>query len=138
MKRAHREYFLRNLNNGGFTIIEILIAIILLSTIISGIIPLFTKAISTNQASRNKLYAYQSASAEIENMRNTSFAGITNHNFSVSGIGTATGTVTVSNVIDGSVQTGILDVTATVSWPFKGRNEIIQLKTYIAEKGMSQ
>ena len=122
----------------GFSVIELLIVIVFLTTIVSGIIPLFAKAISTNKASRNKLYAYQAANAEIENMRNTSFSNLADHSFSVPGVAGSSGTVVVTNVIDGSPETGILKATVVVSWPYKSKTENITLVTYIAEKGINQ
>lgn len=126
------------INKNGFTIIELLITLIFLTTIISGIIPLLTKAISANKNSKNKLYAYQAASSEIEDMRNTDYTSIATHNFSVPGVTGAQGTVTVTDVIDGSAQTGILKATATVSWTFKDKNENVNIVTYFAQKGMNQ
>ncbi|PIZ01072.1 hypothetical protein COY62_00370 [bacterium (Candidatus Howlettbacteria) CG_4_10_14_0_8_um_filter_40_9] len=125
-------------NHNGFTLIELLITLIFFTAIISGIIPLLTKAISVNKNSKNKLYAYQAASSEIENMRNTDYDSIASHNFSVSGVSGAQGTVTVTDVIDGSAQTGILKATATVSWTFKDKNENVDIVTYFAQKGMNQ
>lgn len=122
----------------GFSIIELLIAIVFLAVITSAILPLFTRAISANKESKNKLYAYQAANAEIENLRSTSFANLTSYNFSVPNIPDAQGTVSLSNIIDGSPRTGILKATVSVSWPYKQKNENITLVTYIAEKGINQ
>lgn len=122
----------------AFSIIELLIVIVFLTTIVSGIIPLFAKAISTNKASKNKLYAYQAANAEIENMRNTSFSSLSDHTFSIPGVYNAQGTVTLTDVIDGFPQTGILKATVMVTWPYKNKTENITLVTYIAEKGINQ
>ncbi|MCL5093523.1 MAG: prepilin-type N-terminal cleavage/methylation domain-containing protein [Patescibacteria group bacterium] len=124
--------------NQGFTILEILITIILLSTIAVTIIPLFTRGIALNKNSKNKLYAYEAARSEIEKMRSSSFNSLNNHSFSVAGVSQATGTVTVDSNVNGSSQTDIIKVTALVTWPFNGRNEEIRLETYIAEKGINQ
>lgn len=125
-------------SQSGFTIIELLITLIFFTAIISGIIPLLTKAISKNKEAKNKLYAYQAASSEIESMRNTAYENITSHNFSVYGIAGAQGTVTVTDVIDGAPQTGILKATASVTWTFKDKNESSEIVTYFAQKGMNQ
>jgi len=122
----------------GFTLVELLIVILLLSTVAASIIPLYTRAIASNHSSRNKLYAYQGAHAEIERLRSANFDTIENHPFSIPGLSLATGTITVDEEIDGVVQTDIIKVTATVNWTFSGKNEEIKVVTYITEKGINQ
>lgn len=122
----------------GFSIVELLIVLVFMTTIISGILPLFAKAISVNKANKNKLYAYQTANAEIENMRNTPYLDLANYSFTIPGLSTATGTVVLSDVIDGSPQVGIVEATVTVTWPYKSKSESIEIVTYIAEQGMGQ
>lgn len=122
----------------GFSIIELLIVIIFLSAIAAGVIPLFAKAIATNKASKDKLYAYEAAHAEIESMRSGAFIDVVDHTFYIPGLNIATGNMVVDDEINGSPQSDIVEVTATVSWPKKGGTESIEIITYIAEKGINQ
>lgn len=120
----------------GFSIIELLFAMVFLTTVSGAIIPLFTKSIAANNAARKKLYAYQTAHAEIEKMRNDDFSNLSDHNFTISGISNATGNIETNDFIDGQERDDILEVTATVTWLQGTRNETIEIVSYIAEKGM--
>lgn len=125
-------------NQAGFSIIEILFSLFMLAIIISGLVPLLTKAISTNQQSKNKLYAYQAANAELENIRNTSFLDINDYPFSIPTISSSQGNVVISDEIDGIIETDILKATVTVTWTFKSKQETVELITYVAKKGIIQ
>lgn len=126
------------LNKSGYSILELLLAMVIISTIASGIIPLFFSAISANKASKDKFYAYEAAHSEIEKMRADTFSNITSHNFSIPNMSTATGNVTVDNNIDGTPRTDIVKVTTNVDWDYKGKDEQISLITYIAKQGINQ
>lgn len=128
--------YLKGKNQKGFSIIELLLVLVFMTAIISGILPLLTRAIASNKNTKNKLLSYQAASAEIENMRNSDFATLENYTFSVQGVSTASGSVTISDQIDGSTETDIVKVTVTVIWPYKNNTESIELDTYIAKYGI--
>lgn len=123
-------------NQRGFSIIELLLVLVFMTAIISGIIPLLTRAIAANKNNKNKLLSYQAANAEIEDMRNTNFDTLADYTFNVSGVSQATGNVDISDVIDGQVETDIVVATVTVSWPYKNKTENVELVTYIARYGI--
>jgi len=121
-------------SKSGFTITEVLIVLVVSAVIFSGVLPLMAKTTTTNKAAKLKLFAYESARDEIENMKGISVSSLTNHNFTVSSIPGATGTVTINNTVNGVVETDIAAVTSNVSWTFMGKNESIELNTYLYAK----
>lgn len=118
-------------NKKGFTLIEVIITLVVGAAIFSGVLPLAMNTMAQDKDSRLKLYAYEDAQQELENMRGSSFATLANHTFAVTNISGATGTVTVSFTVDGATQTNIAAVTSNVAWTFHSKNRSVTLNTYI-------
>lgn len=123
---------------GGFSIIELLLAVVIISMTAAGVIPLFSKAIVANHSARNQLFAYEAANAKIEDLRNATFSTIDNGSFSVSNLSNSTGTIQIDKNIDGASRTDILKATVMVNWTFTGKAEEVKVITYITEKGLNQ
>ncbi len=115
----------------GFTLIELILIIFISATIFAGVLPLIAKTTTANKAARLKLLAYQAANNEIENMRGTAISELEDHNFSVTSISGATGSVTVDKDVYGETQTDIAAITSTVTYVFKGKTEEVELITYL-------
>jgi prepilin-type N-terminal cleavage/methylation domain-containing protein len=120
-------------NKKGFTLVEVMVTLVVGAAIFTGILPITMNTITANKDARLKLYAYEDAQQELENMRGDSFSQITNHSFTVSNITGATGTITVNTTVDGATQTTIAAVTSKVAWTFHSKNESVTLSTYIYE-----
>lgn len=110
----------------GISIIEILIAIVISAAVFAGAIPLIFKTVSANRSAKIKQAAYEGAQKEIENAKLQLFNNITNHNFTVTGVPNGSGTflVTISPA-------DLAKVTSRVNWTFQGKNEQIELNSYI-------
>jgi len=125
-------------NQNGYTIVELLLVMIILGIIASSLIPLFFSSISSNKASKNKLYAYEAAHAEVEEMRGKNFEDLAYYDFFISNLPTATGSVNIDDNIDGQRRDNIVKATVKVEWNFKGKDEKVVLETFIAKKGINQ
>jgi prepilin-type N-terminal cleavage/methylation domain-containing protein len=115
----------------GFTILEIIITIVVSGAIFAGVMPLIFKTITTNKSARLKLNAYESAHRELENMRGQAVSDMTEHAFTVMGVPGGTGHIYINRTLNGVAQTDIAAITSRVNWSFNGKNEQVELKTYL-------
>lgn len=114
------------MKKGGFSLLEIVIALFITAAVFSAVVPLIFNTISANRSAKIKLNAYQSAQNEIELLKNQDITSMTNHSFIPSGVPNGSGNVTISNP-----QPDLASVNSRVSWVFRGKSEVIELKTYI-------
>lgn len=115
----------------GFTIIEIVIALVVCAAIISAVVPLISNSITQNRSTKLKLLAYEATSQEIENFREqkvSSMVSPSHTSFTVAGIPGSTGDIYVNKALGDEK---IAAVAATVTWTFHGKNEKIELNTYM-------
>lgn len=126
------------LNKKGFTLIEAVIMVVIVTLFLSAILPFTIENLTSSARSKKRLLAYEAAHAKVEDLRNQSFASITSGSFSVGNIAGASGTVQVSDDIngDGSPESDIVEVTVTVSYPDKGQAKSVVLRTFITDGGI--
>jgi prepilin-type N-terminal cleavage/methylation domain-containing protein len=118
-------------NKSGFTFIEIVIALVVCAIIISTVVPLISNSITQNRSTKLKLLAYEAASQEIENLREQKVSSMVSPShtpFTVASIPGSTGDIYVNKALGDEK---IAAVTATITWTFHGKNEMIELKTYL-------
>ena len=115
----------------GFTIIEIVIALVICAAIFSAVLPLIYNSITSNRSTKLKLIAYEAASREIEALREQKVSSLispSNTPFSVEGIPGAIGNI---HVVKALGDEKIAAVTSSVTWTFKEKNERVELNTYL-------
>ncbi|HBG81741.1 TPA: hypothetical protein DDW69_02755 [candidate division CPR2 bacterium] len=128
----------------GFTIIELLVAVVMVSLIAVSIVPLYINSIKATRSSANKAKATNIAAAKIEELRNREFTALVNNEtFSVIELG-GNGTIMVEDQNwDGvggitTAEQELKKITVRVSWSESGRALEISLPTYIAQNGINK
>jgi prepilin-type N-terminal cleavage/methylation domain-containing protein len=115
----------------GFTLIELVITLAICTAIFSGSLPLIYKSVTANRKAELRLKAYESAHQELENVRGKPIANLENSDFSPTGVPGAIGHILVEKTINGNPETNIAKVTSQVTWTFQGKNEKVELNTYL-------
>lgn len=119
----------------GFTLIEIIIALAILTLLISGVVTLFFNLIVANKESQYHSQAYKILDSKIEELRGAPFDALINKTDTISELPQGQLLITADNNIDGVPQTNIKKVTLELSWKFK-RNQNLKLETYISRTGI--
>lgn len=126
-KAAFRAALKRLKNRNGFTLIEVMVALLILAIGLLGTAGMTIVGIRANANAGHLTEAYQNANGEMERLRTLAWGGITNGNNirEVRGVTfTNTWTVTTSG--------NMKDVTLAVVW-FDGFNHQIDLRTKVAK-----
>ena len=115
----------------GFTIIEIVIALVICAAIFSAVLPLIYNSITSNRSTKLKLLAYEAASREIESLREQKVSSLispSNTPFTVEGIPGAIGNISVNKALGDEK---IAAVKSVITWTFKSKSERVELNTYL-------
>lgn len=121
----------------GFTLVEVMILLVVVSILISGAFSLFFSVITYNKLAEHYSVAYKTLDSKIELLRSTSFDSIINEDAPVANLPGSNLAVRVDNNLDGLPQSDIKEVEVTISWYFK---KDFQLKavTYISKGGIQR
>ncbi|HOE27335.1 MAG: prepilin-type N-terminal cleavage/methylation domain-containing protein [Candidatus Aureabacteria bacterium] len=127
----------------GMTLMEVLIAIVLVAVAFGGLATAVTWSIQTIRASRESAAALQAAQQEIERMRNASFASVAPHTFAVPSLRNRDGTAVSGSFAVQDETATMKKVTAHVGWvshagPPPGRPMHVSLATYITKEGIGR
>jgi len=115
----------------GFTYIEVLFAITLTAVIFSAVLPLLENTITKNQDTRLKLVAYEAASNQVEELRDTKVLSLVDQThipFTIPEIPGSTGDVYITKPL-GDPKIAVVDV--KVNWRFHNKNQVAEIKTYL-------
>jgi len=115
----------------GFTLVEIIVALAVAAVFFSAVLPLLSKSITNNRAVQLKLYAYEAASREMENLREENVSSLVapNHlTFPVTEIPESSGDIYITKELGDEK---IASVRSVVSWTFNGKTESVELNTYL-------
>lgn len=115
----------------GFTIIEIVIALAISAAIFTAVLPLLYNSITSNRGTKLKLLAYEAASREIEALREQKVSSLVSPSstpFTVEDIPGAIGNISVNKDLGDEK---IAAVTSVITWTFKGKEERVELNTYL-------
>lgn len=105
--------------------------------LISGAFSLFSTVITANKTAEYFSNAYKLLDSKVETTRAKAFDSIITESFSVPELPNGTGTVTVSNNIDGAPQADIKQVDIIISWTFKKTHQV-RAVTYVAKGGIGR
>ncbi len=117
-------------NKRGFSYIEVIFSVMATAAIFSAVLPLLFATITSNRDTRLKLIAYESASNEIEKLREVKIPTLVSQDtlFSISEIPGSTGHVIIERNLGDNK---IAKVKVTVDWIFNKRNQHAELNTYL-------
>ena len=114
---------------------EIIIVLGIVGVIISGILPLFVNIIVAGKSAAHYSTAYKLADSKIEEYRNSNFDSLAGELVNISDLPEGSLTTTVTNDIDGSIETEIKRVELTINWNYQRAQEI-KIVTYIYRGGL--
>lgn len=117
-------------NNDGFTLIEIMIAVFLLTTALLATVALTTTIIKSNALSQTATTATTLAKDKIEDLKATAYASLSGGTDSWNAAGTASGTYYTRTWTVTGTSPNPKTITVTVNWP---GNRSRQLKTIRAK-----
>jgi len=125
----------------GFTMIEVVIAMILLATGLLALLSVTMGGMAQREVSREYDVARNAASAKLDEIRARDFSSVAAYNntfFEVDGLMTPTGWANPGNVtIDNSVS-DLYDVTVTIRWRIKGNASALVFNEYITRSLMTR
>lgn len=126
---------MRKFSHKGFSLVELLLAAVILAFVLTGLLALFISCIFLNDTNRNTTIATSHAQFAMEEVKNTTFASITGATWN-SAVIASKGLTSLSSetIIINVTGTDPLDITVTVNWKDRGtRNRTISLETLISE-----
>ena len=138
MKRSAKK---NQILSGGFTLIELMIAVVVIGLGLLGMVMANTVIQTTSEAAYERMVATQDAHRTIELMRNASMTGNFPQNVTgafpngaaAAGFNNLTGEQVA--VTYGNVQADPLDITVTTTWLERGRrNTSTQLRTLMTKR----
>lgn len=115
----------------GFSYIEVVLALVITSTIFAAVLPLLTNTITKNRDTKLRLIAYEAASNEVEKLREQKISSLVapSHTaFAIPDIPGSTGDVYVTKTLGDQK---IATVEVTVSWIFKDKPQKAEIRTYL-------
>ena len=121
----------RESDRRGFTMIEIIIAVLLLTVGLIGIVSVSVMVIDGNQFSKTMTTATSLAKDKLEELQNASYENITSSTApeTKENIYQRSWTVTAD-----SPAVNMKTIVVTVTWPWKGQTKDVTLRTIIAKK----
>lgn len=126
----------------GFTLLEIVLIVFIVSVMISGIIPLFLNSITSNRASAYYSIAYKAADSIIEENRVKTFEEVTSKSGTVEGL--PSGNTYILTVTDAPETEGgelmdeyIKRLDLEITWFFKSERKI-NISTYVTDGGIGR
>jgi type II secretory pathway pseudopilin PulG len=125
-------------NNQGFTLIEAIILVIIVSIFLSAVLPFTIENLTATARSKKRLQVYEAAHAKTEDLRHQSFASLTSGSFTPAVPGT-TGQVTISGVDlngDSIEETDIVNAKIEVNYSEKGATKTLTINTLITKSGL--
>ncbi|PIP21382.1 MAG: hypothetical protein COX39_03425 [Candidatus Nealsonbacteria bacterium CG23_combo_of_CG06-09_8_20_14_all_40_13] len=137
MNRLPKKY------NRGYSLVELIVVIAIAGSVLVTIYLSLLYALKINLRARHSTFAYQSAEQEMEIIRNTPFANLTNQT-SGSFLGTVstlqqlpsgTGTLTIQ---DYQSNNKIKEIVVIISWQEKTQSKQVTQSTLRAEGGIGQ
>jgi type II secretory pathway pseudopilin PulG len=131
----YNEYILEGILNKtkhrGFSYIEVVMAVTISAAIFTAVLPLLFATITKNRDTRLRLIAYESASNEVEKLRETKISSLVAPNhipFEIPDIPGAIGDVYITKPL-GDPRIANIDV--TVNWVFNKKAQKAEIKTYL-------
>jgi prepilin-type N-terminal cleavage/methylation domain-containing protein len=124
---------------GGFTLIEVMITILLLTVVMSAILSCFVQGFDILMRMKQMTVATQGIQKELELIRNMRYSDIlsmdnsfTNDSFSF--LESSNGIINLED----SVGAEIKKLTVSVTWIYRGRQMRKEVVTYVTKKGINK
>jgi prepilin-type N-terminal cleavage/methylation domain-containing protein len=115
----------------GFTIIELLVALVVMAIMFAGLLPLISKSVNANKDQRLRLVAYELASQRLEEYRERKIPSLLPGTITENPAELPNATLTISVSKPKAPDQTLALVSVDVTWSFNGRNQNVLLKTYL-------
>ena len=129
----------KQLKKGGFTLIEVMITILLLTVVMSAILSCFVQGFDILMRMKQMTVATQGIQKELELVRTMHYSDIlsmddsfTNDSFSY--LDNSSGIINLED----SVGAEIKKLTVSVTWTYRGRQMRKEIVTYVTKKGINK
>jgi len=126
-----REGSLNKIRHRGFSYIEVVMALTVTAVVFSAVLPLLENTINKNRDTRLRLVAYEAASNQVEELRDTKVLSLIDGShipFSIPEIPGSTGDVYITKTLGDQT---IAKVDVTVNWSFSGKTQKAEITTYL-------
>lgn len=126
---------IRRFSDKSFTLVELLLAAVILAFVLTGLLALFISCIFLNETNRNTTIATSHAQFAMEEIKNTTFTSIAGATWNSATIQTK-GLVPLNSetIVINVAGINLLDITVTVNWKDRGtRDRTMSLETLISE-----
>ena len=127
-----RNQFYRKIRNkeGGFTLLEVMLAILLLGTGFAVLLQVVSTGLSASGVNENEIIAVNLAQEKIEELKNTLYASITDETppVAVTGFPAFTREVLVT-----TPQANLKEITVKVYWYVKSTQTNLTMVTYVSD-----
>ena len=119
----------------GFTLTEIIIVLGIVGIIVSSILPLFVNIMKAGKSAAYYSTAYKLADSKIEEYRNSNFDTLADESATLTELPNGNLETTITNEVDGSIETDIKRIELIIGWEFQRAQEI-KIVTYIYRGGL--
>lgn len=139
LKKRNSAKDVKQLKKGGFTLIEVMITILLLTVVMSAILSCFVQGFDILMRMKQMTVATQGIQRELELIRTMHYSDIlsmdnsfTNDSFSY--LDNSSGIINLED----SVGAEIKKLTVSVIWTYRGRQMQKDVVTYVTKKGINK
>jgi len=119
----------------GFTLTEIIIVLGIVGIIVSSILPLYVNIMKAGKSAAYYSTAYKLADSKIEEYRNSNFDTLADESAALTELPNGNLETTITNEVDGSIETDIKRIELIIGWEFQRAQEI-KIVTYIYRGGL--
>ncbi len=139
LRKRKRTASARTAKEGGFTLIEVLITIMMLAVVLTALLSCFIQAFDILTRMKQMTIATQSIQSELELIRSMHYIDIlsldnTYTNDSLSYLENGSGVINLED----SVGAEIKKLTVSVTWTYRGKQMQKEVVTYVTKKGINK
>ncbi|MGD2244968.1 MAG: type II secretion system protein [Candidatus Aminicenantes bacterium] len=139
LRKRKRAADARTAKEGGFTLIEVLITIMMLAVVLTALLSCFIQAFDILTRMKQMTIATQTIQSELELIRSMRYNDIltldnTFTNDSLSYLENSSGIINLED----SVGAEIKKLTVSVTWTYRGRQMQKEIVTYVTKKGINK
>lgn len=139
LRKRKRTTDSKTAKEGGFTLIEVLITIMMLAVVLTALLSCFIQAFDILTRMKQMTVATQSIQSELELIRSMRYNDILtlDNTFTNDGLSYLENSSGVINLED-SVGAEIKKLTVSVTWTYRGRQMQKEVVTYVTKKGINK
>ncbi|UCE21520.1 MAG: type II secretion system protein [Candidatus Aminicenantes bacterium] len=139
LRKRKRKANARTAKQGGFTLIEVLITIMMLAVVLTALLSCFIQAFDILTRMKQMTIATQSIQSELELIRSMRYNDIltldnTFTNDSLAYLENSSGIINLEDSLGAEIK----KLTVSVTWTYRGRQMQKEIVTYVTKKGINK